>query len=236
MCRNIKQNIADLHWYKIVFVFLIHLSLSIHISCFMRIENYLYKGEHLVSYQNLYSNLLYIKYTIKYVQTMLSIFYAFFQARRILTLNKQINVLFTNRICTKTKTKNKYTKSKTMKRILHVGHEFQACSRVCNKIKSFVYLCIPVYLCDAWWYLFMSGVQLKLSVYNWENDTIHLHYSCDKHKNLLFIKKKYQQLITFIYVILSIHDIRDYSYSVLNFTIQIISLLLKLYYMSSVMK
>lgn len=55
-------------------------------------------------------------------------------------------------------------------------------------------------------------------------------------RTYFLLKKKYQQLITFIYVILSIHDIRDYSHSVLNFTIQIISLLLKLYYMSSVMK
>lgn len=53
--------------------------------------------------------------------------------------------------------------------------------------------------------------------------------------NTFYSKQNYQQLITFIYVILSIH-IRDYSYSVLNFTISKISLLLKLYYMSSVMK
>lgn len=131
--------------------------------------------------------------------------------------------------------KNKCTKSMTWwwKEPYTSATSFRRAVGCITKSKG-LYTC--VYLCDAWWYLFMSGVQLKLSVYNWENDTIHLHYSCDKHKNLLFIKKKYQQLITFIYVILSIHDIRDYSYSVLNFTIQIISLLLKLYYMSSVMK
>lgn len=146
MCRNIKQNIADLHWYKIVFVFLIHLSLSIHISCFMRIENYLYKGEHLVSYQNLYSNLLYIKYTIKYVQTMLSIFYAFFQARRILTLNKQINVLFTNRICTKTKTKINTQNLRPWKESYTSVTSFRRAVGCVTKSKV-LYTCVYLYTC-----------------------------------------------------------------------------------------
>lgn len=154
-------------------------------------------------------------------------------------MNKQINVLFTNRICTKTNKKNKCTKSMTWwwKEPYTSATSFRRAVGCIMKSKGLYTYVTHDGTCDcvthdgtflwavfslSWAYIIGRMIPFTCTILVINTRTY-------------FLLKNYQQLITFIYVILSIH-IRDYSYSVLNFTIQIISLLLKLYYMSSVMK